>query len=119
MHFDEVFTEQVLATGKIEEGRTIREFFKRTNQPLLQDWLVNLVKGLLRRLPVKLLFMMGLQSVLRPRTSGWAGSRAAIEEYVAEQKAQQLKSLGLDALIANASKELDTPISGPAPEARS
>ncbi len=107
MHFDEVFSEQVIATGKIEEGRIIRDFFKRTNQPLLQDWLVNLGKGLLRHLPVKLLFMMGLQNVLRPRTSNWARSRAAIEEYAAEQKANQLKALGLDALIAQASQELD------------
>jgi hypothetical protein len=72
----------------------------------LQDWLINLVKGLLRHLPVKLLFMMGLQNVLRPRTSNWARSRAAIEEYAAEQKANQLKALGLDALIAQASQEL-------------
>ena len=28
MHFDEVFTEQIVATGKIEESRTIRRFFQ-------------------------------------------------------------------------------------------
>ena len=27
MHFDEVFTEQIVKTGKIEESRTIRRFF--------------------------------------------------------------------------------------------
>ena len=32
--FDEEFTEQVVATGKIEEGRVIRNFFAKTGQPL-------------------------------------------------------------------------------------
>ena len=35
MIFDEVFTEQVVKTGKIEEGRTIRRFFARTQQALV------------------------------------------------------------------------------------
>ena len=45
-HFDEVFSEQVIETGKIEEGRIIRDFFRRTGQPLMQDWLVEMVKRL-------------------------------------------------------------------------
>ena len=47
MHFDEVFTEQVVKTGKIEESRTIRRFFARTRQSLTQDWMVEMVKRLL------------------------------------------------------------------------
>ena len=39
MMFDEVFSEQVFATGKIEEAGCCAQFFARTKQPLLQDWL--------------------------------------------------------------------------------
>ena len=96
MHFDEEFAEQVFATGKIEEGRVIRGFFQRTGQPLLQDWLVELVKRLIRHLPVKLLMTMGLANFVRPRTRDWSRAQAAIEEYVAERDAANRKALGLD-----------------------
>jgi heterodisulfide reductase subunit C len=95
--FDQVFSEQVFETGKIEEGRIIRDFFKRTGQPLLQDWLVEMGKRLMRRLPVKLMLTMGLATLLRPRTRRWAGAQAAIEEYVAEREAEHRKALKLDA----------------------
>ncbi len=94
--FDEVFSEQVFATGKIEEGRILRDFFKRTGQPLMQDWLVEMVKRLFRGLPLKLMMTMGLASLLRPRTRGWGQARAAIEEYVHEKEAEQRRALGLD-----------------------
>ncbi len=97
MHFDEEFAEQVFATGKIEEGRVIRGFFQRTGQPLFQDWLVELVKRLIRHLPVKLLMTMGLANFVRPRTRDWSRAQAAIEEYVAERDAANRKALGLDA----------------------
>ena len=71
MHFDEVFSEQVFATGKIEEGRTMRRFFGRTGQPLMQAWLVALVCGLVSRLPVTMLTKLGLGTVFHPRTRGW------------------------------------------------
>jgi heterodisulfide reductase subunit C len=96
MHFDEEFASQVFETGKIEEGRVIRGFFRRTGQPLMQDWLVEMGKRMLRHLPVKMLFAMGLQGVLRPRTRGWDGARAAINEYVAERDAANRRALGLD-----------------------
>jgi heterodisulfide reductase subunit C len=95
MHFDEEFSEQVFATGKIEEGRIIRGFFARTDQPLLQDWLIELGKRLIRHLPVKLLFAFGLQSVLRPHTRRWAGARRAIADYVSERKEADRRALGL------------------------
>jgi len=97
MHFDEEFAEQVFATGKIEEGRVIRGFFQRTGQPLFQDWLVELVKRLIRHLPVKLLMTMGMANFVRPRTRDWSRAQAAIEEYVAERDAANRKALGLDA----------------------
>ena len=97
MHFDEEFSEQVFATGKIEESRVIRGFFRRTGQSLMQDWLVALVKRLVRHLPIRLLFVMGLANFVRPRTRNWSGAQAAIKEYVSEREAANRKALGLDA----------------------
>ena len=97
MHFDEEFAEQVFSTGKIEEGRVIRGFFQRTGQPLIQDWLVELVKRLIRHMPVKLLMTMGLANFVRPRTRDWARAQAAIEEYVAERDTANRRALGIDA----------------------
>jgi heterodisulfide reductase subunit C len=94
--FDEEFTEQVVATGKIEEGRVIRNFFARTGQPLLQNWLVEMVKRVARRLPFKQGLALALAALFRPRTRGWKKARAAIAEYVAEQEARQRKALGLE-----------------------
>lgn len=94
--FDEEFTEQVLATGKIEEGRIIRNFFARTGQPLLQDWLVEMVKRVARRLPFKQGLAMALAAVFRPRTRKWSKAGAAINEYVSEQNAKQRKALSLE-----------------------
>jgi heterodisulfide reductase subunit C len=106
MIFDEEFSRQVFATGKIEEGRIIRNFFRRTGQPLLQDWLVEMVKRLVRHLPVKMLTAMGLATLVRPRTRGWAGARGAIAEYVEEQEAKQRRALGLGELVEVAKGEL-------------
>jgi heterodisulfide reductase subunit C2 len=96
MHFDEVFTEQVVATGRIEEGRLLRGFFRRTGQPLLQDWLIEAVRRLLRHLPARLIVRLGWANLLKPRTRGWAGARDAITEYVAAQQAGQRRALGLE-----------------------
>jgi len=106
MHFDEVFTEQVLATGKIEESRTIRRFFKRTNQGLMQDWMIEMVKKLLRHLPVGLLTRMGLATVLAPRTSDWSRAASAMQEYIDEQHEEQEKALGLSELVEIAQKDV-------------
>jgi heterodisulfide reductase subunit C2 len=94
--FDEEFTAQVVATGKIEEGRVIRNFFARTGQPLLQDWLVEMVKRVARRLPFKQGLAMALAAVFRPRTRKWKKAGAAISEYVHEQEAKNRKALSLE-----------------------
>jgi heterodisulfide reductase subunit C len=93
--FDEVFSEQVFATGKIEEGRVIRQFFGRTGQPLMQEWLIALVRSLVSRLPIGLLARLGLAGIVRPGTRGWSRARGAIAEFVAEQKTAQRRALGL------------------------
>jgi len=93
--FDEEFTEQVIQSGMIEDGRVIRGFFARTGQPLLQNWLVEIAKRVARRFPVLFGFRMGLAALIRPRTRGWAKARDAITEYVEEQETLQRKALGL------------------------
>jgi heterodisulfide reductase subunit C len=95
MIFDEEFTDQVIATGKIEEGRVIRNFFAKTGQPLMQDWLVEMVKRVARRLPFKQGIAMALAAVFRPSTRKWGRARDAITEYVHEQEARQRKTLRL------------------------
>ena len=95
--FDEEFSSQVFATGKIEDGRVLRRFFARTGQALRQPWLEAMVRGLVARMPVTLMFKLGLATVFRPRTRGWARARGAIAEHVAEQKRAERQALGLPA----------------------
>jgi heterodisulfide reductase subunit C len=106
MVFDEVFAEQVFETGKIEDGRVIKRFFKRTGQALQQPWMIEMVKGLLRHLPIGLLTRMGMATLVAPRTSNWGGARDAIREYVEEQETRQRRALGLDDLVKAAREEL-------------
>lgn len=96
MIFDEEFTEQVVATGKIEEGRVIRRFFEKTGQPLLQDWLVEIARRVARRLPILQGIKLALAALFRPRTRGWARAGAAIAEYVREEERRRRKALGLE-----------------------
>jgi heterodisulfide reductase subunit C len=106
MIFDEVFSEQVFETGKIEDGRVVKRFFKRTGQALRQPWMEDMVKGMLRHLPVSLLARMGLATLIAPRTRDWGDARAAINEYVEEQQAAQRRALGLDDLVRAAQREI-------------
>ena len=108
MHFDEVFAEQIFETGKIEEGRTIRNFFKRTGQSLTQDWMIQMVKNLLSNLPVKLLISMGLANVLKPKTRNWAAAGAALREYAEEKEQEHRQALGLTELVEMAKLETDS-----------
>ena len=105
MHFDEVFTEQVVRTGKIEEGRTVRRFFARTKQKLTQDWVIEMVKGLLRRLPVGLLTRMGIATLVAPRTRGWSKAAGAMQEYIDEQEEIRAEALSLSELVEVARKD--------------
>ena len=95
--FDEAFSGQVFAKGKIEEGRLMRKFFAGTQQKLAQPWLIAMVKGLLSRLPVTLLMRLGLAGLIHPRTRHWSRARDAIHEYVDEQNARHRSALGLPA----------------------
>jgi heterodisulfide reductase subunit C len=105
MIFDEVFTEQVIERGRIEEGRIIQRFFRRTGQALGQDWLIEMGRRLLRRLPFGLLARLGFASLHAPRTQGWGRSREALREYVAQEQARQRRALGLEELIEGARRD--------------
>ncbi|HEX7219799.1 MAG TPA: 4Fe-4S dicluster domain-containing protein [Burkholderiales bacterium] len=94
--FDEEFTEQVVATGKIEEGRVIRNFFAKTGQPLKQEWLLEMVKRVARRLPVLQGLRMAWSTLFTPRTKRWAKASAALQEYIDEQETKQRKALNLE-----------------------
>jgi heterodisulfide reductase subunit C len=94
--FDEEFSEQVFATGKIEEGRVIRNFFAKTGQPLKQDWLVEMVKRVARRLPFRQGIAMAWTALFPPKTRQWRKASAAIQEYIDEQEAKQRKALNLE-----------------------
>jgi heterodisulfide reductase subunit C len=96
MQFDEVFSEQVFARGKIEEGSLIMDFFRRTGQPLLPGWLREAGLRLARKLPVSFGLMMARSFVFKPRTKGWNKAKAAIAEYVSEQNAEHRRALDLD-----------------------
>src|SRR5512142_3245966 len=95
--FDEEFTEQVIETGKIEEGRIIRGFFARSGQPLKQEWLIEMAKRLARHVPIRMGILMGIAAVIRPRTKRWKKSREAIAGYVDEQNRRHRAALHLDA----------------------
>jgi heterodisulfide reductase subunit C len=96
MVFDEEFADQVVRTGKIEEGRVIRNFFARTGQPLKQDWLVEMVKRVARRLPVLQGLRMAWATLFAPRTKRWKRASLALNEYIQEQETKQRKALNLE-----------------------
>ena len=107
MIFDEIFSEQVIKTGKIEDGRTVRRFFQRTGQAMMQPWMVEMVKSMMRNLPIGMLTRLGLANFITPRTKGWSGARDAMNEYIAEREAHHRKALNLDELVQMAETELN------------
>jgi heterodisulfide reductase subunit C len=106
MHFDEVFTEQIVKTGKIEESRTIRRFFERTGQGLMQPWMIEMVKRMLRGLPIGLLTRMGLATLVAPKTNDWSRASAAIQEYIDEQHEKKVQALTLAELVETAKQDV-------------
>ncbi|MGI9355285.1 MAG: 4Fe-4S dicluster domain-containing protein [Rhizobiaceae bacterium] len=108
MHFDEVFADQVINRGKIEETSIIMRFFKRTGQPLMQDWLVQMVKNIIAKLPIGFMTRSGLAFVFKPKTSNWSKASAAIREYADEKHEEQKQALGLTELVEMAKQETES-----------
>jgi len=98
MIFDEGFSEQVFKTGKIEDGLVLRQFFSATGQKLTQTWLVSMLTGLIKKLPLTMLTRLGLSTFFHPKTKNWGKARDAIGEYVKEKEADNARLLGLDSL---------------------
>ncbi len=89
--FDEVFSEQVIKYGKIEDTAVLMGFLLRTKQSLTQSWLIQMIWNLISKLPVTMLAKMGFATVVHPRTKGWAKSRDAIEDFL-EERNQELEA---------------------------
>jgi heterodisulfide reductase subunit C2 len=94
--FDEEFTRQIVKRGKIEDTEVMHNFFKKTNQSLFQDWVVQIARNIAMRLPVKWGIKMAFAQVFKPKTKGWKGARRAIEDYIHETEAHHREVLGLD-----------------------
>ena len=95
MHFDEAFSEQIINRGRIEDTEVLRDFMRRTKQPLMQDWLIEIGKRMALKVPFFWGIRMVLAQVLRPRTRRWGKAQAAMTEYLVEQRAKQHAALGL------------------------
>lgn len=96
--FDEEFTEQVLDTGRMEDSRLIRNFFKKSGQPLVQDWLIEMVMRMVKHFPVSFLMHMGMHAVFRPRTKSWGRTGEVLRQYVEEQKQDAHRKLEKEAV---------------------
>lgn len=84
--FDDEFTGQVLDTGRIEDSHVLMHFMKKTNQSLFQDWLIAMVKAMIKHLPISQLTKMGWNLFFPPKTKSWGRTGAVLRQYVAEQK---------------------------------
>ncbi len=84
--FDEEFWEQIAARGRIEEGSILMNFFKKTAQPLKQDWLVEVVKRMTKHLPLMALIHSGLHFVFKPKVKSWDRTGQVLQEYINEKK---------------------------------
>lgn len=96
MIFDEVFSEQIIERGKIEDTEVLMDFFKRTKQPLLQDWLKQIVINVALKLPIAWGIKSAWSMIFKPKTRNWNKARLAIEDYIHEQEAAHRKALSLD-----------------------
>lgn len=85
--FDEQFLDQVYETGRMEDSRILYNFLKKTNQPLMQDWLLEVMKRMIKHLPIGFLMTMGLHLLHKPRTKSWGRTQQVLRDYVREQKA--------------------------------
>ena len=79
MTFDKIFTEEIVAHGKIEDTKVLMKFLKRTKQPLLQDWLQQIVWNIGMRLPMTWGIKSAWAFVFHPKTRGWQKASAAIQ----------------------------------------
>ncbi|MEJ2058945.1 MAG: 4Fe-4S dicluster domain-containing protein [Gammaproteobacteria bacterium] len=84
--FDHVFWEQIHKSGRIEDSHVMMDFFKKTKQPLIQEWLKVFMMRMIKYLPVAQLMKMGLNTVFTPKTKSWGKTGEVLAAYVREQK---------------------------------
>jgi heterodisulfide reductase subunit C2 len=84
--FDAEFSRQVFERGKIEDTEVLHQFLVKTKQPLMQDWLVAIMWGIAKRMPVKWGIKMGLAQIFKPKTRDWKKASAAISDYIIEEE---------------------------------
>jgi heterodisulfide reductase subunit C len=84
--FDEEFWEQIEKRGRIEDSEVLRNFFVKTGQELKQDWMIEMVKRLIKHLPMKHLIKSGMHVVFAPKTKSWGRTGEVLKAYVKEQK---------------------------------
>ena len=109
MIFDEVFTEQIVERGKIEDTEVLVNFFKRTKQPLFQDWLKQIVINVMLKVPFAWGIKSALAMVFKPKTRGWGKARRAIEDYIHEQEDKNHKALGVGKFAAPEAANTNAP----------
>jgi heterodisulfide reductase subunit C len=91
--FDEEFSRQVIERGKIEDTEVLHKFLSKTKQPLVQDWLVAIMWGIARRLPVKWGIKTALAQVFKPKARRWKKVRSAISDYIYEEDEMRRQKL--------------------------
>jgi heterodisulfide reductase subunit C2 len=84
--FDEEFTSQIYDYGRIEDSKVLKNFLKKSGQPLLQGWLIEFTKRMIKGLPVAHLMRLGLNVVFTPKTKSWGKTGEVLKAYVREQK---------------------------------
>lgn len=84
--FDEEFWEEIAERGRIEDSEVLKNFFNKTGQSLMQDWMVEMVKRMIKHLPFKHLFRSGKHAVFHPKTKSWGRTGEVLNAYVKEQK---------------------------------
>lgn len=84
--FDEEFWDQISARGRIEESSIMQNFFKKIGQDIKQDWLIEMVKRMIKHLPVTHLFHSAMHVVFKPKTKSWGKTGDVLRAYVKEQK---------------------------------
>ncbi|ANB01221.1 4Fe-4S dicluster domain-containing protein [Ectothiorhodospira sp. BSL-9] len=84
--FDEEFTEQIYARGRIEDSHVLMGFYKKTGQSMFQNWLRVFGLRLARHLPVSLGLKFGRNVLMKPRTKSWGRTGEVLQQYVREQK---------------------------------
>ena len=109
MIFDEVFSEQIIERGKIEDTEVLMTFFKRTKQSLFQDWLRQIVFNVALKLPIVWGIKSMLAMIFKPKTRNWRRARLAIEDYIHEQEEKHKAALGLNGAKPPKAANDDTP----------